>query len=142
MLTHQWQEDLRFLVSSLERIHPNLYHHVHRDVFQQAAADLAEAIPQLNEDEILAGLLNITALTQDWHTQIISRNLTEKWFPVRIEQLLDGLFITAVSPDYAPYLGSRLLHCGNVSGEQAFETVKGVTAHDNLSRKSISLPCS
>jgi hypothetical protein len=127
-----WQEDLHFLVTSLENIHPNLYHHVSREAFQHAAAALNEAIPRLDDNEILAGLLKLTAQTQDWHTQIISRNMTEQWFPIRIEQLQDGLFITAVSPEYIQTLGGRVLRIGNCSGGEAFDKVREVAAHDNI----------
>jgi hypothetical protein len=128
----QWQDDLRFLVTSMESIHPNLFHDVTQDAFQHEVAILTDAIPHLDDNEILVGLLKLTAMTQDWHTQIISRNLTKKWFPVRIEQLQDGLFITAVSPEYAEYLGGRVLRIGNCPGSEAFNKIKGITAHDNL----------
>lgn len=128
----QWQEDLRFLVSSMESIHPNLFHDISQHAFHHEAALLTDAIPHLDDNEILVGLLRLTAMTQDWHTQIISRNLTEKWFPVRIEQLQDGLFITAVSPEYAQHLGGRVLRIGNCTASEAFAKAKEVTAHDNL----------
>jgi hypothetical protein len=120
------------MVSSMERIHPNLFHDVTKDAFQHEVTTLIDAIPHLDDNEILVGLLKLTAMTQDWHTQIISRNLTKKWFPIRIEQLRDGLFITAVSPEYAQHLGGKVLRIGNCSASEAFVKVKEVTAHDNL----------
>ena len=128
----QWLEDLYFMVNSMKHIHPNLFHAVPEGTFQNEVASLTEAIPDLTDHEVIVGLLKLTALTRDWHTQIISRNLTERWFPVRIEQLRDGLFIVATSPEYAQYMGSSVIRIGNFSAEAAFDRIQTATAHDNL----------
>gem|GEM_PF-2646209 len=51
----------------------------------------------LTDNEILVGLLRLTAMTGDWHTQIISSNMSRLCFPMRIEATADGLFITAAA---------------------------------------------
>ena len=47
-------------------------------------------------------------------------------------QLQDGLFITAVSLEYAQHLGGKVLRIGNCSASDAFSKIKEITAHDNL----------
>lgn len=137
---HEWREDLHFMVTNMKSIHPNLFHTIPEDTFNQEFKKLESAIPHLTDNEIMSVFLKLTALTQDWHTQIISRNLTEKWFPIRIEQFQDGFFITAISPIYAKYLGAKVLRIGYCSAVDAFEKVQTVTAHDNIySRQYFSL---
>lgn len=136
----QWQEDLGFLVTSMRSIHPNLFHDVPEDIFVHKVATLTDAIPHLSDNEMIVGLLRLAALTKDWHTQIISRNLVERWFPVRIEQLKDGLFVTAVSTEYARCLGARVLRIGNCSASAAFGQVQEVTAHDNAYSQAYFAP--
>lgn len=128
---HQWQEDLFFLAKALIQTHSNPFHTVSEAEFQESVSSLSQRIPFLTDNEIIVGLLEITALIQDWHTQIISSNLTSCWFPVRIEWLKEGLFILATSPEYAQWVGTRVLNVGSCSDSEAFQRVKGIAAHDN-----------
>lgn len=127
----QWQEDIHFVASAMKRIHPHLFHDITEQSFQREVSALTRAIPDLTDNEIIAGLLKISALTRDWHTQIISKNLSDLWYPIRVARMQDGLFITATSPEYAQCLGARLLSIGKCSARNAFARLKRVTAHDN-----------
>ena len=127
----QWQEDIHFMVTAMKRIHPNLFHDITEHTFQCEIDQLTSSVPHLTDNEIITALLKLAALTKDWHTQIISNNLSELWYPIRVERMEDGLFITAASPEYTQCLGARLLRIGKCSAKDAFTKLKCVTAHDN-----------
>jgi len=127
----QWREDLKFMVSTMKAAHPNLYHDIAESRFAGEIEALDEAVPSLSDNEVLVGLLRLAALTRDWHTQVISRNVTGLWFPVRIEALQDGLFVTAAAPQHEALLGAKVVGVGDLPGDVAFSRVMEVTAHDN-----------
>lgn len=136
----QWRDDLRFMVMEMERIHPNLFHDVSEQTFREATVTLSQMLPKLSDNEITTGFLKIVALTRDWHTQIISKNLSRLWFPLLVRKLKDGLFVFSTSSQYTHFLGARLVEIGSFSADEALLKVKSVTAHDNTCSQDYFAP--
>jgi hypothetical protein len=129
--TQQWREDLRFMVEKIKDLHPDPFFKIADSTFHEEVDALYENIPHLTRNETLVRLLRIPALIGDWHTRLISPHLTTGWFPVRIEQFSDGLFITAVSSKYAHAYGTKVLQIGNLKADEAFEKIQYITSSDN-----------
>ena len=63
--TTAWRVDLRYLAAEIPKRHKNAFHTVTRAQFDRAVAELDSAIPTLNNDQIVVGLMRITAMSPD-----------------------------------------------------------------------------
>ena len=131
LTTAQWRDDLDFVVSHMEKIHPALFASVEETAFRKAAKELTESMAGMSEDEIIVGFLRLTAMLGDGHTRLHGSKLSDYWFPVRIEEFVDGLFVTAVSKEHGDILGRRVIEIAGRPANEVFEAVKTITPHDN-----------
>lgn len=138
--TAQWREDLDFMISNLEQIHPNLFAKADETAFRTAVKKLYNDIPNMTDNAIIVGLLGLTAILEDGHTRIHGTNLTDFWFPIRIETLVDGLFVTATSQENGDMIGRQVVEIANRPAEEVFELIKSVTPHDNEYSQTYSAP--
>src|SRR5262245_54170136 len=60
--TERWPEDLAYLVERMEAIHPDLYHGVSRATVHGAAQDLVSGAGDLDDEEMLVGVMRLVAL--------------------------------------------------------------------------------
>ena len=118
-----WQEDLSYLVDTLEAVHPDLFARVDREVFEARAAAISAAIPGLTEQDIVVRLMQLVALVEDGHTSLeaVDSFGFGRWFPVRFFRFTDGIFVTAVADRYAELAGARVTRIGSMSAEEAWE---------------------
>ena len=65
-----WRDDLRYLARELPGRHINAFHTVGREAFAGEVARLDAALPRMNGDEVLVGLMRIVALVGDGHTHL------------------------------------------------------------------------
>jgi hypothetical protein len=74
----QWSEDLDFMISRLDSIHPNLYANINKELMQERVKELKEEVPILSDNEIIVELLKIVTAIQDGHTRLHGKNLTHR----------------------------------------------------------------
>jgi hypothetical protein len=127
----QWSEDLDFMISRLDSIHPNLYANINKELMQERVKELKEEVPILSDNEIIVELLKIVTAIQDGHTRLHGKNLTQKWYPLRIEKFSDGYYITAITKEHSKFIGAKVLAFNNQSVDFVFEKIKDITPHDN-----------
>jgi hypothetical protein len=127
----QWSEDLDFMISRLDSIHPNLYANFNKELMQERVKELREKVPILSDNEIIVELLKIVTAIQDGHTRLHGKNLTKKWYPLRIEKFSDGYFITAITKEHSKFIGAKVLSINNQSVDNVFERINDITPHDN-----------
>jgi hypothetical protein len=128
----QWQEDVRFLQSALERQHPNPYRRNKKEVFDTAARRLIDSIPSMPRDEISVGLMRLMALVQDGHTSLFPPELFQKpVFPLRFYLFEDGLYIIRAPKQYTELVGSRVLSIARVDVAEALKQAFEIVAADN-----------
>ncbi len=126
----QWNEDLDFMTRRLDSIHPNLYAKCPEELLHERIKKLREKIPTLSDNEIIVELLKIITSIHDGHTRLHGKNLTEKWYPLRIEKFTDGFFITAITKEHSEFIGAKVLSINNQSAEDVFEKINDITPHD------------
>jgi hypothetical protein len=127
----QWIEDLDFMISRLDSIHPNLYANIYKEQMQERVKELSEKIPILSDNEIIVELLKIVTTIHDGHTRLHGKNLTKKWYPLRIEKFSDGYYITAINKEHSKFIGAKVLSLNNQPVENVFKKLKEITPHDN-----------
>lgn len=121
----QWREDLRVLAAQLPRRHANAFHTATRADFERAVAALDSAIPRLDEDEVVVGLLRITAMIGDGHTGL---HLPPGWkrYPLGFGWFGDELRVARAALGYERALGARVIRMGTEPTGAAFERMRSI----------------
>ena len=125
----EWREDLRYLASELPIRHKNAFHHITRAEFEQAVARLDAAIPSLETDQIIVGMLQITAQVGDAHTYVhLPRSFHA--YPLSLYWFGNELRVTRTTAPYSRALGARVIRIGGMSITNLSKRIRRVLAHD------------
>jgi uncharacterized protein (TIGR03437 family) len=124
----QWQSDLQYMASQLQKVHPNLFFQISPQDFNAAVNGLNQQIPQLSDDQIIVGLMKIAALPGDAHTNLWS---PFEVMPIGLRWFSDGLFVVSAAQDYQRALGAKVVQIGGMTTDQAYDAVAAVISHEN-----------
>jgi hypothetical protein len=132
-----WRSDIDLIVGKIKSTHPNPWNRIDANEFAAHAEELKADLPALDEEEIIVRAMQLVALVQDGHTMLrpVNHPAFRRWFPLRIDQFADGVFITAIDKQYAELVGARVLRLGDLAARDAFQKVGSVAFMD--SRHSI-----
>lgn len=120
----QWQEDVRFLQSSVHKDYPFLFKKTTAAAFDGAVEKLLNDIPNLEEHQIRVGLARLVASFQYGHTQVPFGSVVKKGIlPVNLYSFPDGVYIEGVHKDHASVLGAKILKIGDTPIDKALELV-------------------
>ncbi len=143
----EWREDLHYLAMRLPRIHPNLFHNITRTDFEQAVAELDEAIPSLSNEEVIVGIARVVAIAGDSHTALGLLQDRSGFFPgspFRLYWFSDGLRIYKVAPGFGALqqhvIGARVVRIGDTSIEDACARIGALISHENNSSLRMYTP--
>ena len=136
--------DVRKLAAEMERIHPDLYHSVSRERFQQAVDDLVEQLADLERDEILVELLRIIAMTgeRDGHMglfPLVDHQRPVHLAPIRAWVFPEGFYVVA-SPERPELVGTRIVAIEGRPVEEVAALVRPLVTRDNESSLILRLP--
>lgn len=118
-----WRADLRYLARELSSQHVNAFHNVSRETFAGEVARLDAAIPSLNGDEVLVGLMRVVALIGDGHTHLDLPQSSLR-YPVELQWFGDELRVVAAAVPYHAAVGARVLAIGSTPIRDVFERAK------------------
>ena len=111
-ITHAaWRDDLHYLARELPSRHVNAFHAISRETFGGEVARMDAAIPRMNGDEVLVGLMRIVALVGDGHTHL---DLPPSFlrYPMELQWFGDELRVVAAAAPYHAAVGARVLAIG------------------------------
>ncbi|HEY5883406.1 MAG TPA: hypothetical protein VIT88_01900 [Pyrinomonadaceae bacterium] len=117
-----WREDLRYLARELPSRHVNAFHTVSLKTFDAEVARLDAAIPRLNGDEVMVGLMRIVALIGDGHTHF-DLPLNSLRYPLELQWFGDELGVIAAQSPYHSTVGARVLAIGSTPVGDVMERV-------------------
>jgi hypothetical protein len=109
----QWREDLRYFARELAKRHKNLYHATTREQFERAVAELDQAIPTLQDHQIVVRMMQVAASVGDGHTGVHIPSYFER-YPLRLQWFGKELRVTAAGDAQASALGLRLVKIGDL----------------------------
>jgi peptidase S41-like protein len=129
-----WRDDLRYLARELPTHHVNAFHTVSREAFEAEVAHLDAAIPRLNSDEVLVGLMRIVALIGDGHTHLdLPSNYLR--YPLELQWFGDELRIIAAQAPYHAAVGARVVAIGSTPiGDVMRKAIELVPRNENDGR--------
>jgi hypothetical protein len=102
-----WREDLQYFARELVKRHKNAFHTTSREAFERAVATLDAAIPTLQPNKIVVGIMKLTAMVGDGHTGV---HLPESFtvYPVSLFWFGSELRVMAAAPSAREALGARV----------------------------------
>lgn len=126
MSPEKWRADVEFLGRELPKRHKNAFHHVTREQFTAAVAALRDRAATANADEMLVGLMQITAMVGDGHTRVNLGPTLLHGFPIGIAQI-EGVYrvIRGAGPA-APLVGGRLTKIDGMPLDQVIARIRTI----------------
>jgi Peptidase family S41 len=125
----QWQEDLHCMARELAQRHANAFHHVSRERFNAAVAELEQRLERMNSDAIYVGLNRIANLIGDGHTYVDFPPDTAN-LPLNIKRFGDDYRVDAVAAGQEKALGTRVLKVQDLPIARARELLLTMTPQD------------
>jgi len=129
----RWQQDIEYLGSQLPYLHVNPYFKISETKFHQSVNDLANRVPDLNDEQIIVEMMRIVASIGDGHTRTYpgANPVNFSSLPLEMRWLDDGLIVIAAGPEYAQAVGTKVVQIGDHPVEDVYEAVKPLIPADN-----------
>lgn len=129
----RWQQDVEYLGSQLPYLHVDPFFKVSEMDFQRSVTDLANRVPNLNDEQIIVEMMRIVASIGDGHTRTYpgSKPVNFSSLPLEMRWLEDGLIVIAAGPEYAQAVGTKVVQIGGHPVEEVYEAVKPLIPADN-----------
>ncbi len=120
-----WQEDLRFLQKKVHERYSFLFKKVSKASFDAAIEDFYQAIPKMEQHEVVVGFSRIIALFQYGHTRMSFSDAPVPFhsIPVEFYRFKDGMRIKSSHKDYKDIIGAHVLAIGEMAMEKVVEAV-------------------
>lgn len=116
-----WRADIDEIVKDVRLVHPDAFTKTGRLTFLRQAEALKRALPNLTEEQRMVGAMRLVASIGDGHTSLEPANPAFGfWYPVRLYQFSDGVFVTAAQRPVAELAGAQVLE---IAGRPALEVV-------------------
>lgn len=129
----RWQQAVEYLGSQLPYLHVDPYFKVSEADFQKSVTELANQVPDLNDEQIIVGIMRIVASIGDGHTRTYPNAKPVRFASLPLEmRWMDGeLIIVAASPEYEQAVGATVVQIGDHSVQDVLEAVKPLIPADN-----------
>jgi hypothetical protein len=105
-----WRHDIDEIVKDIRLLHPDPFAKTGRLTFLREAEALKVALPSLTEEERVVRAMRLVASLQDGHTHLEpDAPAFADWYPVRLYEFTDGLFVTSAHRSVSELAGARVL---------------------------------
>ena len=140
---YQWRKDIAFLEKELPQRHKDFFRHYPEPDFRLALDSLREALPGLEDWEVVLRLQEIICRAGDSHTAITSEGLRNgPAYPLDFHWFEEGLFVmgatTVASLD--TLLGKKLLAVNGIAVDEIAARAARLMVVDNASILRLRLP--
>lgn len=136
----RWVQDIEYLSSQLAALHPNAFHTTPRETFDAATASLIAAVPTLQDHQIIAEMVRLSALVDDGHTYV--NPYVEGGFrryPIEASWFGDDLLVVSAAPAYEQAVGATITRIGDTDTKTAFDLLTPYIEHDNQQQLRASM---
>jgi tetratricopeptide (TPR) repeat protein len=133
LTAQQWQDDLNHLQNTVHKDYPFLFKKISAEDWDARVKELYEAIPQMQQHEILVGMARIVSAFEYGHTVLGFWESQIPWHYMRVVlyQYDDGIYLQGVHKDHEELLGARLIAIEGVAADQALEMMRSVVPTEN-----------
>jgi tetratricopeptide (TPR) repeat protein len=133
LTTEQWQEDLKFLQETIHKDYSSLFVKTTPEIFDEEVDKLHQAIPNLQDHEIVVGIAKLVSSFKYGHTDISFRQdpFTFLQLPFNLYEFNDGVYIQGTHKDYEKALGAKVIAIESMPIAKALEAVYPVVPVEN-----------
>lgn len=139
----QWQEDIDFYKTKLEKRHINLYHTISKEEFQAKIDSLKKMACEIDSQEIIVRLSEITASIQDGHTWLnfgYQDHLKFTKLPLKLEYFDDGLFVIGATSEQKKLIGKQIIAFNSIPIKRIIQQVRKIGYRENEFTEKLSIP--
>lgn len=128
-----WQSDLKFLQHTVHKDYSFLFKNISAIEFDAQVDQLHQAIPGMQDHEILAGFARIVSAFKYGHTDIswtqspVKFNIT----PFNFYWFSDGVYVEGTDKKYAALAGAKLIKVEGMPVMEALEKIKPLVPAEN-----------
>jgi tetratricopeptide (TPR) repeat protein len=129
-----WRGDLRLLAREVKRRGWAPFRERSEAGFDAAVAELDRAIPELDDDGVLVGLMRLVARLDDGHASVRfapGDPRGGRCLPLQLFWFEEGVFVIAAAEPHAGLVGAELLAVGGQPVERALTAVDPLISRDN-----------
>jgi hypothetical protein len=125
MTPEQWRADIDFVARELPRRHKNAFHSITRNEFDAAIAALRARAGESNDDQMIVGLMRITAIVGDGHTYVRLPS-SSRLFPITIAEVGSEYRVVRGAGAAADLVGGRLIRIDETSIDEAAVRIRTI----------------
>ena len=125
MSAEKWRADVDFFARELPKRHKNAFHTMTREAFATAVADLRAKAGEANDDEMIVGLMRITARIGDGHTGLrLPTNLHQ--FPITVVRIEGVHRVVRGAGAAAELVGGKLVRVDDTPIDEAISRIRTI----------------
>lgn len=131
--TTDWQADLRFLQQTVHNDYPFLFKKTTAVEFDKAVDSFHDAIPKMQDHEILVGFAKIVGMFKYGHTRVGFREGPVPYhkLPLNLYQFPDGLYIIGAHKNYTDLVGAKVTAVEGMPIEDVLKAIYPVVPVEN-----------
>ena len=125
MTADQWRADIDYLARELPKRHKNAFHHITREQFAEKVAAL-RAKASAHPNEMLIGLMQLTASIGDGHTRVNLGPGLAHGFPIGVVQIGGDYRVMRGAGPAADLVGGRLIRIDDMPVAEAAARIRTI----------------
>jgi hypothetical protein len=126
MTADQWRADIDYLARELPKRHKNAFHHITREQFADKIAALRAKADGAHANEMLIGLMQLTASVGDGHTRVNLAPGLVHGFPIGVVQLDGDYRVVRGAGPAADLVGGRLIRIDDMPVAEAAARIRTI----------------
>jgi len=134
LTTEEWREDLKFFQETVHNENSFLFKKVTAAEFDAEVAKLNAAIPQLEDHEVMVGMLRIVSLFKYGHTDMGFKGGVVPYhkLPINLYEFKDGMYIEGGHQSHAKAIGAKVIEIEGMPIAEALEIIKPTVPAENI----------
>lgn len=126
-----WDTDIDFIASELPKRHPDPFTYVTAAEFNAQLNAIKAKTASLSNAAVAIEIQKAIASLRDAHTEIDTRVGPMTFFPLRLYDFEDGLFVTRTNAESRAACGTRLVAINGIPAAEVFDRVAPVVSAEN-----------
>ena len=125
MTVEKWRADVDFFARELPKRHLNAFHAITREQFAAEVAALRAKASHASDDEMIVGLMQITAAVGDGHTRVQTPSSIHQ-FPITVVPIEGAHRIVRGAGPGAELVGGRLVRIDDTPIDEALARIRTI----------------
>lgn len=130
----QWTADVTFYSDRMKQFHYDLFRNINEEDWDAKVLGLKNSVKELNDEEIIVGLMELSKLAGDGHTVVVppvSDKFKFKMSPFLTYIFDDGIYILEAQKNYEHLLGSRITAINDMPIDTVLKRIQSIIPSDN-----------